>query len=245
MRHAVCGILLCLCLGCRSQSPPTVNVFAAASTGDVLTEIARDFEADTGVRVHISPAASSALAVQIEQGADADLFLSADEQWADRLRDRTDQRRDLLANRLVVVVPADKPVTLTNLDDLKANSYKRIAVARAGVPAGEYAREALRAAGAWDALKERTIEGGDVRATLNYVMIGEADAGFVYASDAASSSKVRVAYEVPENLHRPIRYPLLLLRRDPPNPAARRFYDYLGGDKVAAAFRRAGFQALP
>src|SRR5436853_6277666 len=119
MRHAVCGILLTLLLGCRSQTP-TINVFAAASTGDVLTEIARDFEADTGIKVAISPGASSTLAVQIEQGADADLFLSADEPWSDRLRDLADRRRDLLANRLVVVVPADKPVTLTNLDDLKA-----------------------------------------------------------------------------------------------------------------------------
>jgi molybdate transport system substrate-binding protein len=244
-RPLLACLLLLAPLGCGAPRPPAVHVFAAASTREALEEIARQYQAETGTRVECSLAASSALARQIEQGADADLFLSADEQWADRLRDRTDQRRDLLANRLVVVVPADKPVTLTSLDDLKANSYKRVAVARAGVPAGEYARETLREAGVWDALKERTIEGGDVRATLNYVMIGEADAGFVYASDAASTDKVRVAYEVPERLHQPIRYPLLLLRRDPPNPAARRFYDYLGGDKAAAAFRRAGFQTLP
>ena len=236
---------MALALGCRSQSPATVRVFAAASTGDVLTEVARDFEADGGVKVVISPGASSALAIQIEQGADADLYLSADESWADRLRDLADQRRDLLSNRLVVVVPADKSVTLTSLDDLKTDAYQRIALARAGVPAGEYAREALRAAGVWDALKGRTIEGGDVRATLKYVVVGEADAGFVYATDAASTDKVRVAYKVPEKLHQPIRYPLLLLRRDPVNPAARRFYEYLGGDQATAAFQRAGFQTLP
>jgi molybdate transport system substrate-binding protein len=249
MKHqrAVCAILLCLMLGCRSQSQPTVAVFAAASTGDVLEEIGRDFEADTGIKVQINPAASSTLAVQIEQGAGADLFLSADEAWADHLERKglCAERRDLLGNRLVVVVPADNAVSLTNLGDLKAENFKRIAMAREGVPAGDYTRQALKAAGVWDAIKGRTIEGGDVRATLTYVLRGEADAGFVYATDAAARSKVRIAYEVPEQLHQPIRYPLVLIRRDHPNPAAQQLYDYLAGDKAAAAFRRAGFQTLP
>jgi molybdate transport system substrate-binding protein len=240
-------MLLCLMLGCRSQSQPAVAVFAAASTGDMLEEIGRDFEADTGIKVQINPAASSTLAVQIEQGAGADLFLSADEAWADHLERKglCAQRRDLLGNRLVVVVPADNAVSLTDLGDLKADKYRRIAVAREGVPVGDYTRQALKAAGVWDAVKGRTIEGGDVRATLTYVLRGEADAGFVYATDAAARGKVRVAYEVPEQLHQPIRYPLVLIRRDQPNPAAKQLYDYLAGDKAAAAFRRAGFQTLP
>jgi molybdate transport system substrate-binding protein len=242
---AVCTILLGLVAGCRPQPAQTVSIFAAASTGDVLEEISRDFEADTGIRVKINASASSTLAVQIEKGADADLFLSADEKRADDVNKLSDLRRNLLANRLVVVVPADNPVSFHSLDDLKAPQYRRIAVAHEGVPAGDYAREALSKSGLWDALKGRTIEGGDVRATLNYVRQGEADAGFVYATDAASSSKVRVAFDVPENLHKPIRYPLVLLHREQPNPAAGRFYDYLAGDKATAAFRRAGFQTLP
>jgi molybdate transport system substrate-binding protein len=234
-------------LGCRSQSQPTVAVFAAASTGDALEEIARALETDTGIKVQINPAASSTLAVQIEQGAGADLFLSADEAWADHLERKglCFERRDLLGNRLVVVVPADNAVSLNGLDDLQADKYKRIAVAREGVPAGDYTRQALKAAGVWDAVRGRTVEGGDVRATLTYVLRGEADAGFVYATDAAARGKVRVAYEVPEQLHQPIRYPLVLIRRDQPNPAAQQLYDYLAGDKAAAAFRRAGFQTLP
>jgi molybdate transport system substrate-binding protein len=240
-------MLLCLVLGCRSQPQPAVAVFAAASTGDVLEEIARDFEAETGVKVTVNPAASSTLAVQIEQGAGADLFLSADEAWADRLEQRglCAERRDLLGNRLVVVVPTDNAASLSGLDDLKAGRYKRIAVAREGVPAGDYTRQALRAGGVWDVLKGRTIEGGDVRATLTYVLRGEADAGFVYATDAAARGKVRIAYEVPDKLHEPIRYPLVLVRRGPANPAAKRLYDYLAGDKASAAFRRAGFQTMP
>jgi molybdate transport system substrate-binding protein len=249
MNHhwAIGAMLLCLTLGCRSQSQPVVAIFAATSTGDVLEEITRDFEAETGVRVTVNPAASSTLAIQIEQGAGADLFLSADEAWADRLERKTlcAERRDLLGNRLVVVVPADNAMSLGGLDDVTAEKYKRIAVAREGVPAGDYTRQALRAAGVWDTIKGRTVEGGDVRATLTYVLRGEADAGFVYATDAAAHGKVRIAYEVPEQLHQPIRYPLVLIRRDLPNPAAKHLYDYLASDKASAAFRRAGFQTLP
>ncbi len=246
MNHyrAACAVLLCLFLGCRTEPTPRVVVFAAASTGDVLETIAHDFQAETGVHVVINPAASSTLAVQIEQGADADLFLSADEEWADRVAKLSDQRCDLLANRLVVVVPADNGLSPGDLADLKAAPFQRLAVAREGVPAGKYARDALRAAGVWDAVQRRTIEGGDVRATLNYVAQGEADAGFVYATDAAGSKKVRVAFVVPEALHQPIRYPLLLLRKDKSNPAARQFYDYLATGKGDEAFRRAGFQTL-
>ena len=157
---------------------------------------------------------------------------------------RSEQRRDLLGNRLVVVVPADSLLSLNDLTDLKADKFQLVALAREGVPAGIYAREALKNAGVWEALKGRIVEGGDVRATLMYVVRGEADAGFVYATDVAASSKVRLAFTVPEKLHAPIRYPLVVVRRDAKNPAAQRFFDYLSGDKATAQFQRAGFQTL-
>src|SRR5260370_37801199 len=157
----------------------------------------------------LTPAASSTLAVQIEQGAGADLFLSVDEAGPDHLQRQgfCAQRRDLLGNRLVVVVPADSSMSLSGLDDLKADKFKRIAVAREGVPVGDYTRQALKAAGVWDAVKGRTVEGGDVRATLTYVLRGEADAGFVYATDAAARSKVRVAYAYTVLMHHLSRFP--------------------------------------
>lgn len=216
------------------------------STRDALEAVAKDFTRQTGVPVIVTPAASSTLARQIENGADADLFLSADEEWADYLEKRglVAARRDLLGNHLVVVVPADHPTALDSLSDLKGERFQRIALGRKEVPAGAYARQALTNAGVWDAVDKRVLEGGDVRAVLTYVERGEVDAGFVYATDAKASPKVRVAYEVPANLHEPIRYPLARLKRAPEKPSARRFYEYLGGDAARKRFEAAGFTVL-
>jgi molybdate transport system substrate-binding protein len=238
------GLLLGLA-GCSSKPPPGLSIFAAVSTREAVEQIARDFEREALTPVTCSFAASSTLARQIEQGADAALFLSADERWADYLSDKglVVERRDLLANRLVVVVPArqaGKP-DLHKVADLAGNEIKQLALALDPVPAGHYAREALEKAGIWEQVKARVRETGDVRATLAIVERGEADAGIVYATDAATSEKVHTALQVPEELHTPIRYPLVLLRRNI-SPAARRFYDFLGDKTAAAHFRKAGFQ---
>jgi molybdate transport system substrate-binding protein len=245
-RPVLACLLLLAPLGCGAPRPPTVRVFAAASTREALEEIAGHYQAETGTRVECSPAASSALARQIEQGADADLFLSADERWADYLAERglVGQRRDLLANRLVVVVPQGSGLNLTSLAGLAGDDVKHLALALGPVPAGRYAREALKKAGVWERVAGRVREGGDVRAALAYVARGEAEAGIVYATDAAATSRVRVALEVPEALHGPVRYPLVLLRGAAGKPTARAFYDYLGEEKAAAVFRRAGFQLV-
>lgn len=239
-----CSLLLGAA-GCSSK-PPSVRIFAAVSTREVLEQIAVDFEAQTGTKVTCSFAASSTLARQIEQGADADLFLSADERWADQLADKglVAQRRDLLANRLVVVTPASHPVRLERVADLTGSAFKHLALALDPVPAGHYAREALHKAGIWEGIQGRVREAGDVRATLALVEREEADAGIVYTTDAATTEKVRIALEVPEDLHTPIRYPLVLLRHGD-SPAAQAFYDFLHGDKARDHFRKAGFRVLP
>jgi molybdate transport system substrate-binding protein len=230
--------------GCASKSP-SIRIFAAVSTREAVEQIARDFEDQNGTAVACSFAASSMLARQIEQGADADLFLSADERWADYLADKglVAECHDLLANRLVIVTPASHPLRLHTVADLSSSEVKRLALAFDPVPAGHYSREALQKAGIWEQIKERVREAGDVRATLAVVERDEADAGIVYATDAATSNKVRTALEVPEDLHAPIRYPLVLLRRN--SPAARALYDFLGGDTAGARFRKAGFQVSP
>src|SRR4029077_4178716 len=143
----------------------------------------------------------------MERGADADLFLSADETWADFLADKelVERRRELLSNRLVVIVPAKSPAKIQSLDDLAGPAIKRLALAGSQVPAGTYAREALAHAGIWERLKDRVIEGGDVRQALAYVDREEAEAGIVYATDVIGSAKVRVAVEIDSRLHAPIR----------------------------------------
>src|SRR5262249_10624780 len=113
------------------------------------------------------------------------------------------------------------------------------------VPAGRYAREALRQAGIWEQVKDRVLEGGDVRAALIYVVRKEAEAGLVYAADIQATSQVRVALEVQPDMHTPIRYPLVLVRREPIRAGARRFYEYLSSAPAAERFRKAGFGVVP
>jgi len=145
----------------------------------------------------------------------------------------------------VLVVPADSTLEFEELKDVAGPEVERLALASAQVPAGAYARQALKNAGVWDRVKDRVLEGGDVKAALTYVARREADAGFVYKTDTLGNSKVRVALEVPPKLHAPIRYPLDLVRRGATKPEARRFYEYLGTAPAARVFRDAGFGVLP
>jgi molybdate transport system substrate-binding protein len=232
--------LLALIAGC---SKPAVKIFAAASTQKVVNEIAGEYQAKTGTTVECEFAASSTLARQIEHGAPADLFLSADEEWADYLEKKglVEQRRPLLENRLVVVEPAGQKHPVKELADLTRDEFKRIAIAGELVPAGRYARHALQQVGILDRISKRLLEGKDVTAVYLYVERGEADAGLVYATDAAGSERVRVAYEVPESLSGTIRYPLVVVRRDRTNAEAAKFADFLAGEAADAIFRKAGF----
>jgi molybdate transport system substrate-binding protein len=240
-------MLLGFLAGCSGPKPESIHVFAAASTREVMERLAADYQNETGVAVTLNFGPSSGLAKQIEQGAGADLFLSADESWADFLGQKglIDQRRDLLTNKLVVIVPADSAQTIKTLVDLTKPEIHRLALAGRAVPAGTYARKALESAGVWEKLKDRIVEGSDVRAALAYITRGEADAGMVYATDAAGNSKVRIALEVNPELHDPIRYPIVLIRQEPAHPAARRFYDYLSSPHAAEVFKQAGFGVVP
>jgi molybdate transport system substrate-binding protein len=220
-----------------------VVVYAAASTKEAVEQAAKDFQTETGIPVEVSVGPSSGLAKQIEQSASADLFLSADQASADYLaaQQLVSERRNLLTNRLVVVVPTNSEIGVKELRDLAEPRIKRLAVAEPKVPAGEYARQALKKTGVWETVEPRVVGGIDVRATLLFVARGEAEAGLVYATDALGESRVRVAVQVDPKLHDPIRYPLILLRREPMKEGARRLYDYLGSEKSVGVFERAGF----
>ncbi len=242
-RQAIIVLCLALLSGCARAGLEPIEVAAAASTREPMERLAADFQANTGIKVRVSLGPSSTLAKQIEEGGPAALFLSADEGWAGYLEKAgmVARRRDLLTNRLVVIVPVDAKVKISGLADLAGSGFKRISLAGPGVPAGTYAREALVKAGIWEQVKNRVVSGKDVRATLAFVEQGEADAGFVYRTDGAVSGRVRVIREVPESMHRPIRYPLVLVKHTPIRPEAERFYHYLGSAEAAAVFRQAGF----
>src|SRR5262245_26003131 len=138
--------------GCGNRKEDSITVFAAASTREVMERLAADFEKESGVAVTLNFGPSSGLARQIEHGANADLFLSADESWADYLanKDLVAERRDLLTNKLVIIVPAENSPTIKTLADLTQPEIRRIALAGSAVPAGMYARKALQTAGLWD-----------------------------------------------------------------------------------------------
>ena len=190
-------------------------MFAAASTTNALDEIKAQFTKDTGVAVETNYAASSTLAQQIVHGAEADLFISADTKWADYLakKDQVVRQQDLLGNRLVIVVPADSQIAVKKPADLLAAGIEHLALGEPqSVPAGIYAKQALTKLGLWDQLKAKVVSAEDVRHALAYVETGAAEAGIVYATDAAISKKVKVAAEIPEKLTGPVRYPLVLLK---------------------------------
>ena len=233
------------------NAPAQLLVFAAASLSEALDEVGRVFTARTGVRVNASYAASSVLAKQIEAGAPADAFFSADLAWVDYLDERgllkRGSRRDVLGNSLVLIAPADSPLRLSiapGFDLTAALGEGRLATADPdSVPAGKYARAALTKLGVWQSVSDRLVRGENVRAALAYVARGEAPLGIVYQTDAQAEKRVRVVGVFPEDSHPPITYPLALTVRA--RPEAARFADFLASDTARQIFTRYGFTALP
>jgi molybdate transport system substrate-binding protein len=230
----------------RSAEPPLL-VFAAASLTESLTEIAGAYEAETGREVTLSFAGSMALARQIEASAGVDVFVSADQESMDYLAERgliaPDTRRDLLANRLVLICPAAEPGALAigpGFDVVGALAGGRLALANTeSVPAGRYAKAALTALGVWDAASAHLAQAEDVRGALALVARAEAPLGIVYATDARVEPDVRVVGMFPEATHPPILYPAALTAEARPGAAA--FLQYLEGNTARAVFTGAGF----
>ena len=235
-------------VGATAKAKETVLVFAAASTTNALNEIKAQFTKDTGVAVQTSYAASSTLVQQIVHGAEADLLLSADTKWADYLskEGQVARQQDLLGNRLVIVVPVDSNIEVRKPEDLRAAGIEHLALGEPqSVPAGIYAKQALTKLGLWDQLQAKVVSAEDVRHALAYVETGSAEAGIVYATDAAISKKVKVVAEIPEKLTGAVRYPLVLLKHGAGREAAQAFFRYLTSPAVAKVFEKYGFTTSP
>jgi len=239
--------LMALTLPARAER---LLVFAAASLAGPLDAAAEAFEEASGHDIVISYAGSSALARQIEQGAPADVFLSANQGWMDHLAAhghvRNDTRRDLWANRLVLIShAAGEEIELTSdLDILALLNGNRLSVALTdAVPAGVYAREALASLGLWDDVKDALAEADNVRAALALVATGAAPWGIVYATDAQAEPDVHLRGTFPDGSHMPITYPGALIAFA--RPQAEDFLAYLASPEATVFFEDAGFVAVP
>lgn len=240
---------LAVSLAGQAVAADKITVFAAASLTNALQEIATQYQKKNGVEVVSSFASSSVLARQIDQGAPADLFISADQQWMDDVvakKSVVDSTRyTLLGNDLVLIAPKSdsaKAVTINAQTDWKSLlKGERLAVGDPDhVPAGIYAKEALQKLGAWDALSPQLAPANNVRAALALVERNETPYGIVYGSDAVASDKVQVVGRFPEDSHKPVEYPMAIVK-DHQNATVQAFYNYLQGPDAAAVFKQYGF----
>jgi len=246
-RAALLGMLALLAQPCIAVARPaaTVTVFAAASLTDSLRTVADAYKARTGVTVTLSFGASSTLARQIDQGARADIFMSADTDWMDVLQKGglLAARKDLLGNQLVLIAALNSksaPRIAQHFDLAGALGDGRLALADpASVPAGKYAKAALTSLGVWDSVASKVAPAENVRVALEYVARGEAPFGVVYATDAKIAPSVKIVGVFPEDSHAPITYPVALTKSA--SPAARDFLMFLSGSSARAIFQHAGF----
>jgi molybdate transport system substrate-binding protein len=228
-----------------------VLVFAAASLKNALDEVAAQWQKESGKKVKISYAASNTLIKQIEQGAPADMFISADLDWMDYGAQKSlikpDTRSNLLGNRIVLIAPKDSSVSVNiqpGFDLAALLKGGRLSMGNVdAVPAGKYGKAALEKLGAWDGVKDKIAQAESVRAALLLVSRGEAPLGIVYQTDAASDPSVKIVGVFPDNSHPPIIYPIALTKESS-NSDAIAFLSYIRSPAARPAFERQGFTIL-
>lgn len=220
----------------------TLKVFAAASLSDVLQEIVKEYK---GSKVIFNFDATSKLAKQIEAGAPADVFFSADLEWMDHLEKNkkilADTRTPLVSNRVVLVVPADSKMIPETPKDLLKKEYRHIALASESVPAGRFARSVLKSTGLLKDLDKKIVNASNVRVALNWVIKHEAEAGIVYFTDAMIDSKVKIAFTFKEETHPKIIYPAAVTTKSTQMEEAKKFVNFFRSEYAKKKFKEAGF----
>jgi len=226
-----------------------VTVFAAASLTNALGEISAQYEKDKSVKIAHSFAASSTLAKQIENGAPADIFISADTKWMNYLQDKklinTASRKEFLGNKLVLVAPKGRSFSVKfdkAFDFAKSFDGRLCTGDIESVPAGIYAKESLTYLNWWDSIKTRIVGAQDVRGALAFVERGECAAGVVYETDAKVSSKVEIVGTFPEASHKPIVYPIAFVANA--KNANSDYFNYLQSNEALDIFKKYGFNVL-
>jgi molybdate transport system substrate-binding protein len=227
-------------------------VFAAASLKNALDDVAATYTEKTGKTVTISYAGTATLVRQIEQGAPADIFFSADMAWMDyavaHKLVRPETRRTLLGNAIVLIVPKDSTATIKIAPGMDLAGLigrdGRLAMANVdSVPAGRYGKAALENLGVWESVAAHVVQSQNVRLALAFVARGEAPAGIVYATDAFAEPAVKIIGTFPADSHAPILYPVAMTAGST-NPDAKAFFDFLQSEAAAPAYRRQGFTVV-
>jgi molybdate transport system substrate-binding protein len=241
----VARILLGLMIFGETAFCRPVTILAAASLTDVLPQIETLWKAQGGKETASVFDGSSRLAKQIEQGAPADVFFSADTQWMDYLAKAKkidpSTRKDLLSNDLVLIAPSTSSFVFHGAADLRLPQIKKIALAGENVPVSRYAKAALEKLGLWNALQSKIVRGDNVRVALHWVASSNSDAGIVYRTDALTNKNVRVAYLFPSNSHPKILYSIAVTKTTEDRAAAAAFVEFCGTKGAQEIFQRAGF----
>ncbi|MEG6584805.1 molybdate ABC transporter substrate-binding protein [Dendrosporobacter sp. 1207_IL3150] len=250
------GVLLFIAVilsGCSGNGTPAapqqveLYVSAAVSMKDALAEIQKSYQAkNPNIKLLFNLGASGALQKQIEQGAPADIFISAAPKQMDELQGKNlinpATRKNLVENKLVVVTPKELKINIKRYEDVTQQDIKRIALGEIGtVPAGQYAKEVLDKLNIWFEVKDKVVFAKDVRTVLTYTETGNVEAGIVYKTDAFASEKVKVVAEAPEGSHQPIVYPIALVSSTKHVKEAEEFLDYLFEPESKAIFEKYGF----
>jgi len=245
-----------LITGCGGEKPATpttptakieMNVSAAVSLKDALGEIQKNYESkNPTIKLIYNLGASGALQKQIEQGAPADIFMSAAPKQMNDLEAKNlvnkATRKNLVENKLVIIVPKASTLPISTYEDLAKDEVQKLSIGETGsVPAGQYAHEVLKKLGIWDKIKDKAVLAKDVRTVLTYVETGNVEAGIVYKTDAISSDKIKISAIAPEGSHQPIVYPVAVLSGTKQQKAAEDFLTYLSTPECKAIFEKYGF----
>jgi len=249
-RFRLCFVILSLALLAISEARAVeINVFAAASLTDALKEIGANYEKQSGDTVSFNFGASSLLERQIEEGAPADVFFSADEAKMDALEKKDliskETRKSRLSNTLVIVTSADSDLKITSPADLTGSKIRRIALADPkAVPAGVYAKAFLEKEKLWLEVEPKVVPVDNVRAALAAVESDNIEVGMVFKTDAAISKKVKIDYEIPAAAGPKISYPIAVTKNARQVESGKKFVEYLGSDDAANIFTKYGFIVL-
>ncbi len=242
---ALCASLL---FASDGKGKLSLNVFAAASLTEALSEIATLYKtAAPDVTISFNFDSSGKLQTQIENGAEADLFLSAGQKQMDALTGKFTNdatRKDLLVNKVVLIVPQNSKKGISSFNDVLTNKVAIVAIGNSSVPVGQYSEEIFTFLKGWEIVSKKASLGSNVKEVLSQVESASVDCGVVYATDAATAKNVKVVTFAPEGSHKPVVYPAAVLKGSKNPTAAQAFLDFLSSPKAVAVFEKIGFTVV-